>query len=138
MIACVFVPTKVGQVPSSLFGPTDPFQPRIVPSSVANRKKAGALDGLPAPLQPEIVNAPDAICVLNTRPVGAPPVPKGSSGVGISTTSGTWLSVPLASVRYSVERPAPLSETQNGETDDSPTPHGFIRRGSTKAALWTI
>src|SRR6266571_2316853 len=80
MIACVFVPTKVGQVPSSLFGPTDPFQPRIVPSSVANRKKAGALDGLPAP----------------------------------------------------------LSETQNGETDDSPTPHGFIRRGSTKAALWTI
>src|SRR6266567_8611374 len=125
IMACVLVPTKVGHVPSVFFGPIVGFQPRIVPSSVANRKLAGALDGLPAALQPEIVNAPDALCVL-TRPVGAPPLPKGSSGVGISTTSDTLLSVPLASVRYSVERPAPLSETQNGELDDSPTPHGFI------------
>src|SRR6266581_9763306 len=130
MIACVLVPTKVGQVPSVFFGPIVGFHPRIVPSSVANRKLAGALDGLPAALQPEIVNAPDAICVLNTRPVGAPPLPNGSSGVGIRTTSGTLLSVPLASVRYSVETPAPLFETQNGEVDDSPTPHGFNRSGS--------
>src|SRR5215470_10582153 len=54
------------------------LQPRIVPSSLENRK----IDDPDWELA-EIANSP---VPLNTRPVGAPPV--GLPGVGIATTSG--------------------------------------------------
>src|SRR5690349_25027056 len=97
------------------------FQPRIVPFSVENRKEAGAVMGSPPALKPEIWNPCRAEAMLKTLPVGAPPFPSGSPGAGMETTRGRGIPCVLCSV----ETPAPLSEIQNGEPPDSPTPHGF-------------
>src|SRR5438477_3275663 len=79
-----YLPALAGSNP---FGLTPGFQPRIVPSSVAKRKMAGAVVGSPPLVKPEILNAcwagPEAM--LKTRPVGAPPDPRGSSDAGIET-----------------------------------------------------
>src|SRR5262249_57106342 len=91
----------------------------------------GLLVAMPAGVEPEAPNAAEPLAMLNTRPVGAPSLPSGSApGAGIETVSPTL----VPSVRYSVETPAPLSETQNGEPvvpGDSPTPHGLTRLAST-------
>src|SRR5262245_6586395 len=54
------------------------LQPRIVPSSVANRKTEGP--------DLEFAETLKLVVELNTRPVGVPPV--GAPGAGIVTTSG--------------------------------------------------
>src|SRR6516164_4425037 len=68
-------------------GSTAGFQPRRVPSSVANRKTAEAVIGLPFLSSPLTVNPP-APSMLNTVPVGAPVAPDGLPGVEMLTTSG--------------------------------------------------
>jgi hypothetical protein len=62
------------------------FQPAIDPSSVANRNRAGAEAVCPALFGPVIRKAPLARPLLNTVPVGVPPVRL--TGVGMLTTSG--------------------------------------------------
>jgi hypothetical protein len=57
----------------------------MVPSSVANRNTAGADVVCPVLFRPVIGNAPLAELVLNTVPVGAPPVRP--TGVGMFTAS---------------------------------------------------
>src|SRR5919197_4626515 len=89
--------------------PSDGFQPRIFPSSVANRKSAGPL--------PTTKLGP----VLATAPVGA---------FGTETTSG--LGVPSAV--YSVETSVPLSATHHGEPGSDVRPHAFTRFASTWSA----
>src|SRR5262249_44294335 len=89
MIPCVLTPLG----PLKLEGdePTPGFQPTIVPSSVAKRKRAGADVGLLFASTPEIVNPgvePGNVVILKTVPVGAPLLPKRSTGVGMLTTSG--------------------------------------------------
>src|SRR5262245_2411636 len=63
---------------TALVGLTVGFQPKIVPSSVTNRKTAG-------PELPFAVTAKPLV-LLKTRPVGVPPV--GLVGDGIVTTRG--------------------------------------------------
>src|SRR5438477_11942160 len=77
-----YLPAFAGSNPG---GFTAGFHPRTVPSSVANRKRAGALVGIPPPVTPDIMNACWADAMLKTRPVGAPPAPNGSPGAGIET-----------------------------------------------------
>ena len=50
-------------------------------------------------------------------------------------TLSAW-GVPL--VLYKVETLPLLSETQNGEPEDSPTPHGFCRFGSMLSGVCTM
>src|SRR6266852_9302985 len=120
---------------TGVFGGLTPgFQPRIVPSSAANRNMAGAIVLRPAPLKPETLNAFWPTAMLKTSPVGAPPVPSGSSGAGIATTRDCG----VPSVLYRDDFPAPLSDTQKGEVADSPTPHGFTRFGSKNFATCTM
>src|SRR6266508_928834 len=121
IMACL--PAVAGSKPG---GFTPGFQPRIVPSSAANRKKAGPDVGVPLPSTPVITNAFCARAMLKTRPVGAPDAPCGLPGAGIATTSDSG----CPAVLYSVDTLAPLSATQNGDVGDSPTPHGFTRFGS--------
>src|SRR5262249_16082300 len=89
MIPCVLNPLG----PLKLEGdePTPGFQPTIVPSSVAKRKRAGAEFFAPSASTPEIMNPGDlgllgSLKGLKTVPGGAPP--KRSTGVGMLTTSG--------------------------------------------------
>src|SRR5690348_3508008 len=97
------------------------FQPRIVPSSVANRKAAGCEFGRPPPVSPEILNPPEAPpAVVKRTPVGVPPVSSGWPGAGMETTSVCA----MPAVLYRVETPAPLSESQKNEVADSPMPQG--------------
>src|ERR1700719_1483254 len=120
---------------AGVFGGFTPgFQPRIVPSSAANRKTAGKLTAAPLLFTPAILNAPWACAVLKTSPVGAPPVPSGSSGDRIATTSACG----VPAVLYSDDFPAPLSDTQKEEVADSPTPHGLTRFGSKNFATCTM
>ena len=63
------------------------FHPTMVPSSVAKRNTAGADVIWPALFGPVIGKAPLPRLVLNTVPVGVPPV--SPSGVGMLTTNGT-------------------------------------------------
>src|SRR5438477_977716 len=134
MIACVL--TLFGPVNPAADGATPGFQPRIVPSSVSNRKTDGAVVGTPALLTPEIMKAPAVSAILKTSPVGVPSFPMGSAGAGpgMKTTNGCG----VPAVLYSVEVPVALFDTQKGEPDDSPTPHGFWRLASTLTALWTM
>jgi hypothetical protein len=76
--------------PSNLpVGSTAGFQPTRVPSSVANRKTAEAVMGLPFLSNPLTVNPPvGPPSMLKTVPVGAPEAPRGSTGVGMLTTRG--------------------------------------------------
>jgi len=79
---------NVPAVPVKPFGLTPGFQPTIVPSSVAKRKRAGADVGLSFASTPEIMNPgvePGRVVILKTVPVGAPLLP---TGVGMLTTSG--------------------------------------------------
>src|SRR5262245_47379929 len=89
MIPCVLNPLG----PLKLEGdePTLGFQPTIVPSSVAKRKRAGAEVFAPFASTPEIMNPGNlgllrSLKGLKTVPVGAPP--ERSTGVGMLTTSG--------------------------------------------------
>src|SRR5262245_53723544 len=87
MIPCVLTP--LGPLKLERDEPTPGFQPTIVPSSVAKRKRAGAEVSVPSAVTPEIMNPgvePGKIVILKTVPVGVPP--KRSSGVGMLTTSG--------------------------------------------------
>lgn len=58
-----------------------------MPSSVENRKIAGAVAGSPFLFTPDILNARWPSAVLKTSPVGVPAEPSGSPGAGIETTS---------------------------------------------------
>ena len=61
----------------------------MVPSSVAKRKTAAAVVGLPCLLTPLTLNPPVAPpSMLKTVPVGVPTVASGSPGLGMLTTSG--------------------------------------------------
>src|SRR5690348_3409192 len=107
-----YVPAFAGSKPA---GFTPGFQPRIVPSSVENKKIAEALTGAPVLLKPEILNPPAAPpLMLKTSPVGVPDDPSGSPGEGMETTSDSG----VPAVLYSVDTPALLSETQNGDAPD--------------------
>src|SRR5579862_8340466 len=103
------------------------FQPAIVPSSVAKRKKAG-----PETPSFEITKSVDVgSSVLKAWPVGAPTAPApAEAGAGIATTRGCGLPAPS----YSVVTPAWLSETQMGVPGPTDVPHGFLRLGSVCAA----
>src|SRR5205085_11746126 len=78
-----YVPAFAGSNPT---GFTVGFHPRMVPSSVTNRKTAGAVTALPPLLTPEILKAPCADAGLKAIPVGVPEAPSGSPGLGIDTT----------------------------------------------------
>src|SRR5258708_7132287 len=78
-----YLPAFAGSNPAGL---TPGFHPRMVPSSVAKRKMAGALAGFPAALKPDRMNAPGGLgTMLKTAPVGVPPVPNRSARLGIET-----------------------------------------------------
>src|SRR6516225_10458107 len=118
MIPCVLTPLG----PLKLEGdePTPGFQPTIVPSSVAKRKRAAAEVFAPLASTPEIMNPgvePGKVVILKTVPVGAPLLPERSTGVGILTTSGLIATEfgEVAGTLESVATPAALSETQKGE-----------------------
>src|SRR5438876_784866 len=101
-------------------GLTVGFHPRIAPSSVANRNRAG-------PLTPPLLTAKSPV-PLNTVPVGVPvkgPV-SASPGAGIATVRPSFVPAPV----YSVDTLAPLSETQIGLDELAESPHGFFRFGS--------
>src|ERR1700748_3958978 len=91
-------------------GSTAGFQPAIVPSSVANRNRAGAETQCLDTRKPSGVG-------LNTVPSGAPAAPgPADGGAGIDTTSwrvpGPGWGLPCPS--YKVAAPAWLSDTQIG------------------------
>src|SRR6266550_5436877 len=103
------------------------FQPAMVPSSVANRKKAGP--ELPFFVITKSDEAGSK--VLNAWPVGAPTAPApADGGAGMSTLSAWGLPSPS----YRVAAPAWLSETQIGVPGPTDVPHGFFRFGSVWAA----
>src|ERR1700751_2022071 len=103
------------------------FQPAIVPSSVAKRKKAGP----GAPFFEITKSGELGSNVLNACPVGAPTAPLAAEGgAGIATTRGCGLPEPS----YSVVTPAWLSDTQIGLPGPTDVPHGFFRFGSVCAA----
>src|SRR6185437_15614706 len=103
------------------------FQPAIVPSSVANTKKAGP--ELPCFLITKSCEAGSN--VLNAWPVGAPTAPSpADGGAGMSTLSAWGLPAPS----YRVVAPAWLSDTQIGLPGPTDVPHGFFRLGSVCAA----
>src|SRR5262249_36448439 len=88
MIPCVLTPSALKLERDE---PTPGFQPTIVPSSVAKRKRAGAEVFAPSASTPEIMNPGNlgllgSLKGLKTVPVGAPLLPKGSPGVGMLTT----------------------------------------------------
>src|SRR5882724_2338836 len=108
-------------------GSTVGFQPSMVPSSVANRKKAG-------PERPSLVITKSGEAgskVLNAWPVGAPTAPcPADGGAGMPTTRGWGLPAPS----YSVVTPAWLSDTQIGVPGPTDVPQGFFRFGSVCSA----
>src|SRR5262249_19402656 len=112
----------------------------MVPSSVTNRKIAGAEVGCGEPVaglvKPLTLKPPPAMSVLNTVPVGVPLAPSGSPGAGMLTTSELIetgvLFVP--GTLYRVDRLVPLSEIQNGPAGLSEMPQGLTRWGSVTAA----
>src|SRR6185437_2037056 len=133
MIACALV--LFGPVNPAADGATPGFQPRIVPSSVANRKIAGSVVEAPERFTPVIWKAPWPAAILKTSPVGVPSFPMGSAGAGPGIKTTSCCGVPA--VLCSVAAPAPLSDTQKGEPVDSPTPQGFRRIASVLTAVWT-
>src|SRR6266446_136304 len=95
------------------------FQAAIVPSSVAKIKRATALEA-----------TAKSVVLLNTTPVGAPGgVPP--AGGGIVTTSDCGVPLPL----YIVDKPAWLSDTQNGLLALLAIPHGLTRFVSVLSAI---
>src|SRR6478752_2652231 len=98
----------------------------MVPSSVANKKTAGAEVATLFALNPLILNPPSAPpSVLNTVPVGVPLFPVASPGDGILTTSELMLTgvLPAPGTLYRLATPALLSDTQNGPLEFSDMPH---------------
>src|SRR5262249_51227115 len=77
------VPAFAGSEPVGL---TPGFQPTMVPSSVTNRKIAGA-DVVPL----VILKPPPARSMLNTVPVGVPLAPVRSPGVGMVAKFWVWV-----------------------------------------------
>src|SRR5689334_9263190 len=106
-----YVPAFAGSKPAGL---TPGFQPTMVPSSVANKKTAGAEVAWLFASTPLILNPPSVPSVLNTVPVGVPLFPVGSPGDGILTTSELMLTGVLfrPGTRYRLATPALLSDTQ--------------------------
>src|SRR5215469_1338182 len=88
---------------TALVGLTMGFQPKMVPSSVANRKTA-APDFPPPGSTKSLV----LVLVLNTSPVGVPPLEE-DVRPGMVTTSGVAVGKALPCPLYSVATPAPLS-----------------------------
>src|SRR6476620_5599470 len=119
-----YVPAFAGSKPGGL---TLGFQPTTVPSSVAKRNTAGAEIRAPVLDTPEILKACWlAAALLKTTPVGVPPEPSGSPGVGIETTNDRGAPFDWCNV----ETPAPLSDTQNGDVAELASTHGLTRCGS--------
>src|SRR5689334_10109388 len=107
-------------------GSTAVFQPAIVPSSVANRNRAGAETPFLESTNPSGVG-------LNTVPSGAPMAPgPADGGAGMVTTScllpGPDWGLPCPS--YKVVTPVWLSETQIGSPGPVEVPQGLRRFGS--------
>src|SRR5215471_2947339 len=92
MIPCVLMGPfgPMGPLKLETDEPTPGFQPTIVPSSVAKRKRAGADVGILFASTPEIMNPPlfgsGRVVILKTVPVAVPLLPEGAlGGVGIVT-----------------------------------------------------
>src|SRR5262249_9295809 len=100
-------------------GSTTALQPKMPPSSVANRKRLGAATPFLAIAKP----APS----LKTVPVG---LPSAGRADGIVTTSGTGC--PRPSRRS--ETPLPLSPNQKGPVGLKAMPQGLTRFGSVTRA----
>src|SRR6266511_3587149 len=94
-------------------GGTPGFQPRIVPSSLANRNSAGP-DAVP--LETTKLEVP-----LKTAPVGPPPT---------RTSSGIFAPAAL----YRVDRSVPLSATHQGVVGPAVRPQALTRLGSVVSA----
>ena len=94
-------------------------QPEIVPSSVANRKRLGAVTPLA-----EMANPGPP---LKTVPVGLAPDP---SAEGTVTVSGTTCAPPSKRL----ETPVPLSANQNGPVGLKEMPQGLTRLGTVMSA----
>src|ERR1700737_2918546 len=92
-----------------------PFQPEIVPSSVANRKTAG----LP-------LGSANSCVPLKIVPVGVPWLPGPALAGGIVTTRPCGTPAPLSNVAS----PVPLSDTHHGDPALRESPHGFTRFAS--------
>src|SRR5258708_25065226 len=110
---------------TALVGSTLGFQPLMVPSSVAKRKRAGA-EIVPVEVCLEITKAGVGFptVMLKTVPVGVPVVfPEAG---GIVTTRFTLAPVPV----YRVALPVMLSLTQNGLVAARLHPQPFTRGGS--------
>src|SRR5215472_11892632 len=89
---------------------TPGFQPEIVPSFVAQMKRAGA-DAV------ELLTTKSTV-PLDTMPVGLEVCPAGAAaGLGMDTTGRTVESTAVMS--YDVETPVPLSATTNGLVVDA-------------------
>src|SRR5260221_6485812 len=107
----------------ALWRSTAGLHPEIVPSSVLKMNRA----------TPDVVplETTKPVVPLKTTPVGAAVVPAGlPPGGGTVTTSGIGVPAPL----YSVEKPVPLSEIQNGEVGLCTIPQGLTRCGSVTLA----
>ena len=95
-----------------------PLHPEIVPFSVANKKRS----------------PPKSVVELKTLPVGAAVAVGRIDGGGMVTTIGlpTGNGCPLA--LYTVARPVPLSEIQNGPMGGNEIPQELTRFGSVTLA----
>src|SRR5919204_4592564 len=103
---------------------TSPFQPAIVPFSVAKSSVLGRERPPDETTKPEVP--------LVVAPVGAAvPTPL---GVGIVTTVGEPDGIGWPFESYVVALPEPLSETQRPLFSPSVIPHGLTRFGSVVAA----
>src|SRR5712691_10345248 len=110
---------------TALVGSTAGTQPLMVPSSVAKRKRAGAV--LPF-FETAKAGVGFPTVMLKTVPVGVP-VGFPETG-GIVTSRGTLAPVPV----YRVALPVMLSLTQNGLAVDRLNPQPFTRDGSRRGA----
>src|SRR4029077_241270 len=102
------------------------FQPAMVPSSVANRNRAGAETPCLDTAKPSGVG-------LNTVPSGAPAAPGPARGAAGILTTSCWLPGPgwgLPCPSYKVAAPAWLSATQIGRPGPVAVPQEFRRFGS--------
>ncbi len=98
-------------------------QAEMVPSSLANRKRAGAV------VPPRVMTK--SVVGLATRPEGA----AGPEAPGRATTSGPgvvgWA---IPSPSYRVASPVPLSATHHGVVGSASSPQEFTRLASTCSA----
>src|SRR6201997_2075181 len=107
-------------------GSTVGFQPAMVPSSVANRNRAGADTPFSDTAKPSGVG-------LNTVPSGAPAAPGPAEGGAGMVTTSCWLPGPgwgLPCPSYKVVTPVWLSDTQIGSPGPVEVPQGLRRFGA--------